>query len=399
MCLKKNPVEEVISQSHQANYESIRTMKIDRVRLYHVAMPLIEPWRTAYGEDHAIGSVLVELTSNDTTIWSETTPLASPCYSAEWAGGVFAVLRDWLAPSIIGKSFETADSLNQSLAHFKGNPFAKAALDNGWWLLDAKQRGLPLHQILGGTKKHIAIGADLGVKDSIDELLTCVQQVVDAKYPRLKLKYRPGWDLEMLTQVRKNFPNLTLHIDCNTGYTLDDLPMFKAIDKLGLAMIEQPLSHDDLHDHAKLQAMLDTPICLDESISSPMRMKQAIELGSCKFVNIKPGRVGGLSNSLDIYNQCQNAGLSLWVGGMLESAVGANICAALASLQGFNYPPDLFPSSRFYANDLAMPHVTLTPDSKGRPGIAISDTPGINAEPNADLLKQYSLATAELITK
>lgn len=372
-------------------------MRIDRVRLYHVAMPLIEPWRTAYGEDHAIGSVLIELTSQGTSAWAESTPLAAPCYSPEWAGGVFATLRDWFAPSILGQSFDTAASLNKALSHFRGNPFAKAAIDVSWWVLDAKLRGVPLYQSLGGTKTHITIGADLGVKNSIDELLENVQQVVDAKYARLKLKYRPGWDLEMLQAVRKTFPELTIHIDCNAGYTLDDLPMFKTIDKLGLAMIEQPLSTEDLHDHAKLQSVLETPICLDESISSPLRMRQAIELGSCNIVNIKPGRVGGLTASLDIYNQCKNANLGLWVGGMLESAVGANVCAALASLDGFNYPPDLFPSSRFYTRDMSQPGVTLTPDAQGRPGILISTTPGINAAPDPELLERCTLQDAELL--
>lgn len=371
-------------------------MRIEAVRIHHVAMPLIQPWRTAYGEDKAVESVLIELCGEGISAWSESTPLAAPCYSPEWAGGVFAVLRDWLAPAVVGRSFDSGQALGQHLRHFKGNPFAKAPLDSAWWVLDSQMRGQPLHRRLGATRDTVAVGADFGVTDTIDELLEQIAGAVDARFARIKLKFKPGWDLPMLRAVRKAFPDIVMHIDCNSGYTLDDLPLFRELDSLNLAMIEQPLGHDDLVDHARLAASIATPICLDESINSPQRMRQAIALGSCRYVNIKPGRVGGLTAAMDIYEQGRQAGMGLWVGGMLESAVGARVCAALAMLDGFSYPPDIFPSSRFYVEDLGKPDVQLTSDAAGLPAVKVADAPGIGTHPDGDLLRRCCVQQAEI---
>ncbi|MFW6060882.1 MAG: o-succinylbenzoate synthase [Phycisphaeraceae bacterium] len=372
-------------------------MRIDAVRIYHVAMPLIQPWRTAYGEDATIESILVEMCSDGHSAWGESSPLAAPCYSAEWAGGVFAVLRRWMAPAVVGEDITSGAQLQQCLAPFKGNPFAKAALDTAWWVLDAQRQGMPLHRRLGATRQCTAVGADFGVTDTLDELLAQIDRAVAAGYPRIKLKFRPGWDLPMLRAVRGAFPDITLHVDCNGGYGLDDLALFQQLDAFNLAMIEQPLAHDDLLDHARLQAKLATPVCLDESISSPRRMRQAIELGSCRYVNIKPGRVGGLTPALAIYEQARDAGLGLWVGGMLESAVGARICAALAMLEGFDYPPDLFPSSRFYAEDVGRPVLELVQDDAGRPCVAAASAPGTGAAPVPELLERCCRQRAEVV--
>jgi O-succinylbenzoate synthase len=370
-------------------------MKIDRVELFHVSMPLIYPWRTAYGEDAAIESVLVKMTSGAAHGWGEAAPFAAPCYSPEWAAGAFAAARDWLAPAVIGREFAGSRELNQALAIFKGNPFAKAAIDTAWWTLDARARGVPLHKALGGTRSVVDVGADFGVMDSLDELIRAVGGAVDAGFKRVKLKFRPGWDVPMLEAVRGNFPRLTIHIDCNSGYRLDDLALFKQIDRFELAMIEQPLAHDDLVDHAKLSRSIETPVCLDESITSVDRARQAIELGSCRWVNIKPGRVGGLTNARAIHDLCRDAGVPCWVGGMLESAVGASLCVALATLDNFSYPADIFPSSRFYREDLADPPITLTRDA-GSPQVAVADSPGIRAEPVADRLARCCIARAEV---
>jgi len=363
-------------------------MRIDRIELYHVAMPLIYPWRTAYGEDAAIESVLVKMTSGDVYGWGETAPFAAPCYSPEWAAGSFAVLRDWLAPAIARQTIEAPDELQRRLAMYKGNPFAKGALDTAWWVLDARRRGVPLFRALGGTRNAVDVGADFGVMDSFDDLVRSVGEAADAGFKRVKLKFRPGWDTNMLVAVRGSFPKLTIHIDCNSGYRLDDLPLFKQIDRFGLAMIEQPLQHDDLVDHAKLAKAIETPICLDESITSLDRARQAIELGSCRWVNIKPGRVGGLTNARAIHDLCRGAGIPCWVGGMLESAVGASLCIALATLDNFTYPADIFPSSRFYREDLADPPVTLVRAADGSPQVVAAELPGIAAEPVFDRLER-----------
>lgn len=344
-------------------------MRIDRIELFHVAMPLIAPWRTAYGEDASIHSVLCRMTSGSVDGWGESTPLAAPCYSPEWAGGAFATARDWLAPSLLGRDVTSGGQLQEHLSLFKGNLFAKAALDTAWWSLKSRCDGVPLHVGLGAERSEVPVGADFGVADSIDELLEAVGHAVDDGFPRIKLKFRPGWDIPMLASVRRTHPAQTLHIDCNGGYTLNDTSLFQEIDRFELAMIEQPLQHDDLVDHAELQRRIRTPVCLDESITHIRQLEQALSLGSCRVVNVKPGRVGGLTNAVAIHNACQQAGIPCWVGGMLESATGAALCVALSMLDNFTYPADIFPSTRFYREDLSDPPLELDRLSDGSPGV------------------------------
>ena len=348
-------------------------MRIDRLDLFHVAMPLIYPWRTAYGEDTAIHGVLCRLTSGSVQAWGESSPLAAPCYSPEWAGGVFAVVRDWLAPAILGADIDSGEALQQRLALYKGNTFAKAVLDTAWWSLQSKLRGVPLHVALGAQRSVVPVGADFGVQDSTDELVDDVGQAVAAGFPRIKLKFRPGWDLNVLRAVRRQHPQHVFHIDCNSGYTLADTELFQQVDEFNLAMIEQPLAHDDLYDHARLARRIRTPICLDESIKELRHARMALELQSCRYVNIKPGRVGGLTNAVAIHDVCRAAGIPCWVGGMLESATGAAQCVALAMLDNFTYPADNFPSSRFYHEDLSDPPLELTRTSDGLPAVQAFD--------------------------
>lgn len=352
-------------------------MRIDRIDLYHVAMPLKYPWRTAYGEDAAIESVLCRLTSGSLEAWGEAAPFAAPCYSPEWAGGAFAVCRDWFGPALLKQDITSGDDLQQRLGLFKGNPFAKAVFDTAWWSLESLRTGQPLWKLLGGPSNLVSVGADFGVMDSLDDLLRSIGDAVAAGFPRIKLKYRPGWDLPMLRAVRRAYPTHTFHIDCNSGYRLSDLPMFREVDELGLAMIEQPLRHDDVLDHAELQRAIRTPVCLDESVAHPDHVRQALRIGACRYVNIKPGRVGGLTPARQIHDLCQAAGVPCWVGGMLESAVGAGHCLALATLPNFRYPADIFPSERFYMEDLADPPVVLTRDAHGRPAVRAPEAPSL----------------------
>ena len=367
-------------------------MKIDRIELFHVAMPLIYPWKTAYGEDVACHSVLCRMTSGSVHAWGESAPLTAPCYSPEWGAGIFACAKEWLAPALLGQQVDSGAALQQRLAIYKGNPFAKAILDTAWWNLQSRLTNTPLHRLLGATRDQVPVGADFGVMDSFDDLLRAIQGAVDQKFPRVKLKFRPGWDVPMLTAVRRQFPTQVFHIDCNSGYTLADLPLFQQLDQFGLAMIEQPLPHDDLLDHAELQRHIRTPVCLDESIVHPRHARQALAQKSCQWVNIKPGRVGGLTNAIEIHRLCAEAGIPCWVGGMLESALGASLCVSLAMLDNFTYPADIFPSSRFYHDDLCERPLELIRLSDGTPGVVAESSP----EPHPDRLRRLCVQSADL---
>ncbi len=365
-------------------------MRIDSIAVYHVAMPLIYPFRTAYGNDDTIESVLVRMTSGATTGWGEGAPWRLPGYSPEWAAGAFTLVRDYLAPQVVGKAIETPDQLQSAMAGIKGNYFAKGSLDTAWWDLHARLRGEPLWKALGGKDPQVRVGADFGVMESIDALLSKIDEAIRMGFSRVKLKFRPGWDVDMVAAVRGAFPTHTFHIDCNSAWTLDALPMFKKLDRYNLAMIEQPLSHDDLIDHATLARSIATPVCLDESITSLDRARKAIQTKACGYMNLKPGRVGGLTVAVQIHDLCRDNAVPCWVGGMLESAVGAQHCLALATLENFTYPADVFPSARFYKRDLSQPELALT-----APGcMTAPDVPGVGAVPDEKELARLTLGSA-----
>jgi len=345
-------------------------------------MPLVEPFKTACGDDYENESVLVRLSSGTEYGWGEAAPGKEPTFCHECAATQFIVARDHIAPRLLGATIDSGEALNDRLSDIKGNQFAKAAFDLAWWDLHAKMSGEPLWRLLGGRSPVVTAGADFGVMDSIDELLGKVRGAVEDGYKRVKLKCRPGWDLDIVAAVREEFPAITLHIDCNSAYTLEDHELFEDLDHFNLAMIEQPLEHDDLIDHAALQSILSTPLCLDESIISPASARKAVSIGACRWVNIKPGRVGGITNSRAIHDICMDAGVGCWVGGMLESAVGAMHCLHLATLPNIRYASDIFPSTRFFTRDLAAPAMEHSAPSE----FTASDCPGIGAEPDPELL-------------
>ncbi len=368
-------------------------MRIDRLDVYYVVMPLIYPWRTSYGEDADIHSVLVALESGEHKSWSESTPFFAPHYVSESAGSVFYHVTEVFGPLVVGHNYDTAADLNQRLSSFKGNSFAKAAIEIGWWTLQSRITNTPLHRLLGGKPRDIIAGADFGIQDSIDMLLGNVQKAVDSGFPRVKLKVAKGWDIEVIKAVTSTFPKMTFHIDCNAGYTLDDLEFFRAIDDMGLAFIEQPLHYTDILDHADLARKIGTPICLDETIVDPHTAEQAIRIGACHFINIKPGRIGGLQNALKVHNLAHDAGIPVWIGGMLESSVGGAICVELSTLPNFSYPGDLFPSSRFYKRDLSIPPLEYSRPHTFRP--FQGDMPVPDPEMLAQCTRRHSAVTAE----
>ena len=367
-------------------------MKIDAMDVYWVRIPLAFVWKTSYADQHCTDTILVRMESGGQHAWGESCPPYIPAYSAEHTIAAFHTLREHMAPRIVGQDLESARDLLDRISFIKGNEFARAALDIGWWVLAAKRRGLPLHTALGGAGDRVAVGADFGIQDTIDILLKKIQEAIDQGFPRIKLKFRPGWDLHMVDAVRSTFPKFTFHVDCNAAYTPADTDLFRALDRYRLAMIEQPLADDgmSLINHADLQKKIETPICLDESAQSLAHVQAAIRLGSCKVVNVKMARVGGLTASRDIQALCAEHGIPCWVGGMLESAIGGAICAELATLPNFTYPGDIFPSSYFYRNDIGKPEIVLS----GRGEVATSSVPGIAQEPDPDLLKRWTVEHA-----
>lgn len=365
---------------------------IDRLHIYRVGMPLIYPWTTAYGSDDVIQSVLVRMISGGRHGWGESTPLRFPAYSPESAAGVFMTVRDFLGPLLLGHTIGSGAELQQRLAGCKGNYFAKGALDNAWWDMYARDRNEPLWKVVGGTDPVVQVGEDFGVMDSVDDLLAAIERAVERGFKRIKLKFSRAWGMEMLTAVRRRFPGIAMHIDCNSAFSLDDLEMFRQIDRCALAMIEQPLAHDDLVDHAELQSKIATPICLDESITSAHRARKAIRIGACRWINIKPGRVGGLTNALEIHRVCHEADVPCWIGGMLESSLGTGLLSALATLPNIRYPSDVFPTSRFYRQDLCTPALAYSGPSQ----ITAPGGPGAGAEPDPERLERMTLESATL---
>ncbi len=365
-------------------------MKISRIELYRVAMPLISPWHTAYGKDDVSESVLVRFAAGEFYGWGESCPLREPTYSPECATAQFMISQRFIAPLLLGQDIQSGQQLQERLAAIKGNPFAKAGFDMAWWDLYSRSLDQPLWKTLGGTGPTVEAGTACGVLDTVEQLLDAIRLGNQQGFKRIKLKYCPGWDLPMIEAVRKSFPGTTFHIDCNSAYTLDDLEMFKQLDKYDLAMIEQPLAHDDLIDHAALQAQISTPICLDESITSPAKARKAIQIQACRWINIKPGRVGGMTNALAIHNLSQQAGVPCWIGGMLESSLGVAHGLALATLPNIRYPSDLLPGDRFYRENLGEPALQYSAPCH----FCASMKPGVGVEPNPNALKRMTLEQA-----
>ena len=353
-----------------------------------MALPLISPFRTANGEITTKHSVMVRLSCKGVEGWGEAASGYEPSYSPEWARSAYELDREFLLPRLIGQEVDSAANLMNRLAIFKGNSFAKTSVETAWWALHSKLLGQPLWRVLGGKDPVVRCGADFGIQNTIDDLLGLVQKAVDAGYPRIKLKVCHGWDIKVLEAVRSAFPAPIFHIDCNSGYDLkEDLETLRAFDRFNLAMIEQPLFHTDLIEHAELQKQIETPVCLDESIKSPRDFRLALKIGACQVVNVKVARVGGLYNAVQIHDMARNAGIEAWVGGMLESGVGAGIDAALGTLPGFTYPADVFPSSRFYRQDITEPCIKQDEHCC----VVLDETPGVGFEPVPERLNAVTL--------
>lgn len=371
-------------------------MHVDSIDLFHVAIPLRTPQATPAGPADRLQTVLLRMQSGEASGWGEASPGNGPWMASEWTAGVFHCLRDWLAPAILGKDLESGAAIQEQLACFRGNVHAKAALDTAWWDLESRLRGEPLHRLLGGKRDAIEVGVGFDRMETIDELLAAMGKALEAGHSRIELKFRPGWDLSMLNHVRHEFPTQTVHIDCEAGLRLEHMEILLRLDDFSLAMVEQPLPADDLVGHAMVQESIRTPICLDESIATLDQVSMALELHSGRFVNVKYGRVGGLTPAIAIHDACHEGCIPCWVAAVPQSAIGARFGYALAAKENFTYPADYLDSSGLFAEDLAEPAVAVRDTSDGKLRIPLWSQPGIGVEPDLDRLERFCLARAKL---
>lgn len=350
---------EVLNQTVAADPERV---VIEKLELRTVRLPLNEPFETSFGRIDSRLIFLVAVNGGGQTGWGEVVAAEEPLYSYETVGTALHVIRDYLAPAILGEPLRDISDLAQLLSAFRGHNMAKAGLELAFMDLFARLKCQSLSHLIGGTRERIPVGVSLGIQPTLDHLLERVDRYLALGYQRIKLKIKPGWDVRIVREVRRRNPDILLSVDANAAYTLADLDHLRSLDDFGLLMIEQPLEHDDLIDHAKLQSKLSTAICLDESITGIKRARQALELGSCRIINIKIGRVGGYSQAVGIHDLCYAKGIPVWCGGMLESGIGRAHNIALASLPGFSLPGDISASSRYFARDLIVPEVTVSTD-------------------------------------
>ncbi len=365
-------------------------LRLESAELFHIRMPLVAPFETSFGTEKDREALILRLQADGLTGWGECVASHWPGYAYETTGTAWHVLEDFFLPAVLGKAVPDADTLRALLRPFRGHPMARAALEMAWWDLQGKAQGRPLRELLGGERERVPVGVSVGVQPSVAALLETVERYMAAGYRRVKLKIKPGRDVADVTAVRRVFPDLALQVDANSAYTLEQASVFEAMDDLRLLLIEQPLAEDDLIDHSRLQTRLKTDLCLDESILSARHARQALEIGACRVINIKPARVGGLSEAVRIHDLCHARGVSVWCGGMLETGIGRAANLALASLPGFTLPADISATDRYYVEDIAHPRFVLNSDST----IDVPQRPGLGIEVDERALARFSLRQA-----
>lgn len=362
-------------------------MKIDRVALYHVRMPLVSPFETSFGRSETRDCVIIQVFADGLVGFGECVADRDPGYSYETTGTAWHVLQEFLVPLLVGKPFSHPTGFQATFDQVRGHLMAKAGLEMALWDLQGKALGRSLHQLLGGVHPRVAVGVSVGIQPSPAALVQVVEEYAQQGYQRIKIKIKPGHDVSETQAVRSALPYIRLQVDANSAYTLESAQVLLPLDELNLLLIEQPLFEDDLWDHSRLQAQFTTPICLDESIISPRHARQALEMGACKVINIKAGRVGGLSQALAIHDLCRSRGVPVWCGGMLETGVGRASNLALASLPGFSLPGDISASDRYYTQDITQERFKLNPDST----IDVPDAPGLGVSIDQDALNKFTI--------
>jgi O-succinylbenzoate synthase len=372
-------------------------IRLEQITLREIRMPLVHFFETSFDRITARRIVLVEVQSGGVSGWGEVTAGENPFYNEEWTESAWLILRHFVAPRVLNQTFECAAEVGARSAHIRGHLMARGGLEAAVWDLEARMLGKPLYQHIGqgapakpnegASRREIPCGVSIGIQDSVEQLFQKIETELAAGYQRIKMKIKPGWDVEVVGQVRKRFPGILLMADANSAYTLADAQRLKHLDEFNLMMIEQPLAHDEIIDHAKLQAQLKTPICLDECIRSAHQAEQAIAMDAGRIINIKLGRVGGFAEARRVHDVAQKAGIPVWCGGMLESGIGRAHNIALATLPNFTLPGDVSASRRYWARDIIDPPVEVT----ARGTIAVRDEPGFGYQLDREFLDSITV--------
>ena len=362
-------------------------MKIDAITLREIHMPLVHFFETSFGRTYSRRILLVTVHAGGVEGWGECVAGENPYYSSEWIGSAWPTLTQHLIPALVGKRIDSARECPALLARVRGHRMAKAALENALWDAEAQLKNTPLWQLLGGTRREIPCGVSIGIQDSVEQLLDKIAIELAAGYRRIKVKVKPGWDVNVLERIRSRWADITLSCDANSAYTLDQVEHLRHFDQFHLLMIEQPLWDDEIYYHARLQKELRTAICLDESIVSTRSAAFAVEIGACRIVNIKVGRVGGFSEALHIHDVCHSQKIPVWCGGMLETGIGRAHNIALSTLADFSLPGDVSASKRYWREDIIDPEVEVSPQGM----IAISHQPGRGYEIKTDLIEKLTV--------
>ena len=355
-------------------------MRVRKLTLREIHLRLLSPFETSFGTSDLRRILLVEANMDGIAGWGESTAGENPFYSYETVETAWHILRDYLWPLVRGKEITATSEVWDSFAAVRGHNMAKAALETALWDAEAKQKNLPLAKLLGGTRAEIPCGVSIGIQPTMDGLIAKVEEALAAGYQRIKIKIKPGLDIEPVRALRERFPRVRLMADANSAYRLEDAPLLKRLDAFHLMMIEQPLGWDDIFSHAQLQRQLETPICLDECIHDVEHARAAIELRACRIINIKLGRVGGHTAARRVHNLCQAKSIPVWCGGMLESGIGRAHNIAMSSLANFSLPGDVSASRRYWAEDIIEPEVEVS--SQGT--IRVRSAPGIGYAPRID---------------
>ena len=367
-------------------------MRIERLHLRLIRLPLVAFFETSFGRVYDKTFILVTIEGDGAQGLGECVADVTPYYSSETNTAAWHIIKDFLAPLVLGRVFTDPRHVFPALARVRGHHMAKAALEMAAWDLAARAQNVPLSRLLGGTRATIPSGVSIGIQDSLEQLIDRVETELAAGYRRIKIKIEPGWDVVAVDAVRARFGAIPLMVDANAAYTLSYAAHLAALDRFGLMMIEQPLDYDDLRDHADLQRRIATPVCLDESIHSARAAEEALALGACRIINIKPGRLGGYAEAIRVHDVCAARQIPVWHGGMLESGIGRAHNIHLASLPNFTLPGDIAASRRYYAPDLIEPPIEVSADGM----VAVPTGPGIGVTVDWDRVAAATVETYEV---